>query len=178
MHDDRRSLLKALLAAIPAAAVSPHSFGQTPTGGIEVASGQDRFHKNRVVGVSSTTFKVAAPDTAGALFVIEQANAKHGGPPLHLHREQDEFWYVVEGNYMVEVGADRFRAGPGDCVLGPRNVAHTWAFVGDSPGRLLIAFTPAGKMQEWFERKAGQYVMDAAAYRDYGMELLGPPLSL
>ena len=52
--------------------------------------------------------------------------------------------------------------------------------VGESPGRLLIAFTPAGKIQEWFERdrKKGEYVNDEALYHAFGMELLGPPLSL
>ena len=57
---------------------------------------------------------------------------------------------------------------------------HVWAFVGESPGRLLIAYTPAGRIQEWFERdrKKGEYVNDAALYHAFGMELLGPLLSL
>jgi hypothetical protein len=52
--------------------------------------------------------------------------------------------------------------------------------VGDSPGRLLVAFTPAGKMQENFERerKPGEYTSDAEIFRAYGMELVGPPLSI
>ena len=63
---------------------------------------------------------------------------------------------------------------------GPRNIPHVWAFVGESPGRLLITYTPAGRIQEWFERdrKKGDYVNDAALYHALGMELLGPPLSL
>jgi mannose-6-phosphate isomerase-like protein (cupin superfamily) len=180
MQNERRALLKALLSAIPTAAVGRLASAQTVSSGIKVAAGQDRFKQSRVIGVSSTTFKVATPDTAGALFVIEQANTKPGGPPRHLHYDQDEFWYVLAGQYVVEVGSDRYHAEAGDCILGPRNIPHAWAFVGESPGRLLIAFTPAGKMQEWFERdrKKSEYVNDAALYRAFRMELVGAPLSL
>ena len=148
--------------------------------GIKVAAGQDRFGKTRRIGVSATTFKIAAADTAGALFVIEQANTVKGGPPRHLHHDQDELWYVLAGDYVVEIGSERHQLTPGDCILGPRRVPHAWAFVGDSPGRLLIAFTPAGKMQENFERDriAGEYRSDAEMFRAYGMELVGPPLSI
>jgi quercetin dioxygenase-like cupin family protein len=177
---ERRSFFKALLATIPALAVGRFAPAQTVSSGVKVAAGQDRFNKSRAIGVSSTTFKVATPDTAGALFVMEQSNKSPGGPPRHLHPDQDEFWYVLAGDYVVEVGSDRYRAQSGDCILGPRNIPHAWAFVGESPGRLLIAFTPAGRMQEWFERdrKKGEYVNDAALYHAFGMELLGPPLSL
>jgi mannose-6-phosphate isomerase-like protein (cupin superfamily) len=180
MQNERRSLLKMLLSAIPAAAVGKLAPAQTVSSGIKVVAGQDRFNKSRSIGVSSTTFKVATPDTAGALFAMEQANTKPGGPPRHLHYDQDEFWYVLAGEYVFEVGSDQYRVQAGDCVLGPRKVPHAWAFVGESPGRLLIAFTPAGKIQEWFERdrKKGEYVNDAALYHAFGMELLGPPLSL
>src|SRR5262245_45684667 len=91
-------------------------------GGIIVAAGEDRFHVKRGVGVSSTTFKVSSGDTQRSLFAMEQANdpAKHGGPPLHLHKEADELWYVLAGEYVIEVNGEQFRARPGDCVLGPR----------------------------------------------------------
>lgn len=64
--------------------------------------------------------------------------------------------------------------------LPPREIPHAYAFVGPaSRGRVLIGFTPAGKMQEYFElpRTPGAYVADAALYHVYGMELLGPLLS-
>jgi quercetin dioxygenase-like cupin family protein len=97
-----------------------------------------------------------------------------------LHHEQDEFWYVILGEYLFQVGSERYRAQAGDCLLGPRNVPHAYAFVGSSTGRVLISFTPAGKIQEYFERPRtpGVYVADADLYRAYGMELLGEPLSL
>lgn len=191
MHPSgRRRFIADLFVAVPAlpllarnARPGPRGDDQPPArpaaAGVLVTAGDDRFHTARAVGVSATTFKVAAEDTRHALFAMEQANAKHGGPPLHVHHDVDEFWYVTAGEYVVEVGGRQFRAGPGDCVLGPRGVPHRWAFVGNTPGRMLITFTPAGRMEEWFElpRAPGAYMTpDPALFRRFGMELLGPPL--
>ena len=98
---------------------------------------------------------------------VEQANSVKGGPPRHLHYDQDELWYVLDGDYVVEIGSERHLLKPGDCILGPRRIPHAWAFVGDTRGRLLIAFTPAGKMQENFERnrKPGEYRSDAEIFQ-------------
>lgn len=176
----RRRFVAAVTAAFSGLALPSWARAAAQAAGIKVAAGQDRFGKARQIGVSATTFKVAGADTAGSLFVMEQANSVKGGPPRHLHHEQDEVWYVLAGEYVVEIGAERHLLKPGDCILGPRRIPHAWAFVGDTPGRLLIAFTPAGKMQENFERdrKAGEYRSDAEVFRAYGMELVGPPLEI
>lgn len=66
-------------------------------------------------------------------------------------------------------------------MLGPRKIAHTWAFAGETPGRLLIAYAPAGKMEAFFgvrDRHGGTYSNDAEEARAFGMELLGPPLAV
>ena len=184
---ERRRFLVNLLAAIPALRLSARGASltstepgalQEPAGGILVASGEDRFHATRAIGVSSTTFKVSAGDTRHSLFAMEHHSTIHGGPPLHVHREADEFWYVLAGEYVIEVGGQQFQARGGDCVLGPRGVPHRWAFVGQSPGRLLITFTPAGRMEDFFgrPRTSNAYADDPALYQRFGMELLGPPL--
>jgi mannose-6-phosphate isomerase-like protein (cupin superfamily) len=175
---ERRDFIAALMAV---QAYMLHA-QQQPASGVPVyvAAGKDRFNKDRAIGVSSTSFKIATKDTNGGIFMMEQSNHVKGGPPRHLHDEQDEWWYVIEGEYIVEIGTDRFDLKPGDCAVGPRNVPHAWAFIGQPAGRLLVGFVPAGRMQEWFERdrKPGTYVNDAELYRSFGMELLGPPLTL
>jgi quercetin dioxygenase-like cupin family protein len=100
-----------------------------------------------------------------------------------LHHNEDEWLYVIEGEYIAEIGSERFLLKPGDSLLGPREMPHAWAFVGDTPGRMLIAFAPANKMEAFFRDnekrfKDGKYLNDAQVYHAYGMELLGPPLSL
>ena len=118
---------------------------------------------------------------------MEQSNRKRGGPPRHLHHNEDELFYALEGEYIVEVGAERFFLKAGDCVLGPRGIPHVWAFVGDSAGRLLISFAPAGKMEAFFNErekpgiKPGAYAStpsDATLLQAFGMELIGPPIKL
>ena len=138
-------------------------------------------------GLSSTTYKVLTSDTAGDLFVMEQLNRRKGGPSRHIHHHEDELFFCLEGQYVVEVGDNRSVLNPGDCVLGPRGIAHAWAFSGEATGRMLISFAPAGKMEAFFARretsgiKPGEYAStkaDAALLREYGMELVGPPIPL
>ena len=106
---------------------------------------------------------------------------RQGGPPRHLHHDVDELFFSLEGEYIVEVGSDRFQLKPGDCVLGPREIPHAWAFAGGLSGRLLISFAPAGRMEAFFNErenrgiKPGAYTT-AEFMRAFGMELLGPPL--
>lgn len=176
----RRFFLATLPVALEALWSARNSPQDSTSAGVRVAADEDRFGKSRSIGTNVTTFKVAEADTKGALFMMEQHSNKPGGPPLHLHHDQDEFWYVVSGDYVFQVGSERYHAQAGDCLVGPRGIAHAYAFVGKSSGRVLIGFTPAGKMEEYFElpRTPGAYVADAALYHTYGMELVGPPLSI
>jgi quercetin dioxygenase-like cupin family protein len=84
---------------------------------------------------------------------LEQSNHKKGGPGRHLHHKEDELVYALEGEYIVEVGAERSSLKAGDCVLGPRRIPHAWAFVADLAGRLLRSFAPAGKMEAFFNER-------------------------
>ncbi|WP_419825680.1 cupin domain-containing protein [Sphingomonas sp.] len=151
-----------------------------------VSSGDDREGRKHQIGVSATTYKVVTSDTRGDLFVIEQANQRRGGPPLHVHQGEDELFYVLEGEYLVQVGDKRFSLNTGDCVLGPRGVPHAWAYAGSTIGRLLLSYAPAGKMEAFFNAweqlgfTPGGYSKekDAALLRFYGMERIGPPIQL
>jgi quercetin dioxygenase-like cupin family protein len=146
---------------------------------IRVLAGEDRFGAYRGLGVSAVQFKLIVPD--GSLFVIENTFHAKGGPARHLHHAQDEWFYALEGTFVLEVGAARYTLNPGDSVLAPRGVPHVWAFTGPASGRILIAFTPAGQMEGFFRVVTQSNAMapqDPALWRAYGMELVGPPLSL
>ena len=114
-----------------------------------VAAGEDRFGEQRGLGISAIAFKVMPADSGG-LLILENTFRAKGGPARHLHYDQDEWFYAVEGEFMVEVGADKASLTPGDSLLAPRGMPHVWAYVGDSRGRMLIAFMPAGKMEAFF----------------------------
>lgn len=147
---------------------------------MRVAAGADRFGEHRGLGISIISFKVVASDSSG-LFVLENTFHAKGGPARHLHYEQDEWFYNAEGEFVLEVGSERFTLKPGDSVLAPRRVPHVWAHVGDGRGRMLITFMPAGQMEAFFREVTKANAMppqDPALWRAHGMELLGPPLEI
>src|SRR5689334_5199291 len=116
---------------------------------LRVAAGEDRFGEQRGLGVSSIAFKVCPQDARG-LFIIENTFHARGGPARHLHYDQDEWFYAIEGEFLFEVGQERIKLQPGDSLLAPRQVPHVWAYVGEGRGRILITFMPAGRMEAFF----------------------------
>jgi mannose-6-phosphate isomerase-like protein (cupin superfamily) len=150
-----------------------------------VPAGRDRFRGRRQIRFTRTAIdiKVSALDSDGGLSVAEITSLHKGGPARHLHHEQDEWFYVVGGEYVIEVGGERYEAGPGDSVLAPRKVAHVWAHVGEGTGRLIAALQPAGEIEAFFEdvAKLGtgpEREELLRAFSSHGMELAGPPLSI
>lgn len=145
-----------------------------------IAAGHDRYGEQRGLGVSVIAFKVTPRDRDGVL-ILENVFHARGGPARHLHYEQDEWFYAVEGEFLIEVGEERFTMRAGDSLLAPRRVPHVWAHVGDGRGRMLISFMPAGQMEDFFREVTQANAMppqDPALWRAHGMELLGPPLAI
>jgi mannose-6-phosphate isomerase-like protein (cupin superfamily) len=64
--------------------------------------------------------------------------------PLHLHTQEDEYSFVLEGRMGALLGDDVVEAGPGDLVFKPRNQWHTFWNAGDEPCRILEIIAPAG----------------------------------
>jgi mannose-6-phosphate isomerase-like protein (cupin superfamily) len=152
---------------------------------VYVPAGGDRFRSKREIQFTRTVidFKVSTLDTLGGLTVTEITSFDKGGPARHLHHEQDEWFYVVEGEYVIEVGEKRYELGPGDSVLGPRKVAHVWAYVGEGTGRQIATLQPAGEIEAFFDNLATlgsspEPEVLRRAFSSYGLELIGPPLPI
>jgi mannose-6-phosphate isomerase-like protein (cupin superfamily) len=181
----RRAFLEGALA-IPLAGAALAQVGRPVPDRqtVHLVAGQDRFGRHRkVFGLLPMDVKVAGADTGGGLLAIEQVDDRPGGPPRHVHHSQEEWFFVLEGEYVIEVGAERFELASGDSVLAPRGVPHVWAHTGPGIGRLLIGFQPAGEMEAFFAAAtqlegipAGPEL--AQLFREHGMELLGPPLAI
>jgi mannose-6-phosphate isomerase-like protein (cupin superfamily) len=160
----RRSFLRAAAAAVPASAlgnlIAPPALGAQLA--IRVAStdihpvpaGEDRFGMLHSLGFSQLAFKVGAEETGGNLFVIEHRNLAPGGPPLHMHLNQEEWFYVMEGRVAFVVGDKKLTLKPGESILAPRRIPHTFSSV-EGQSHLLIAFAPAGRMEEYFRDAKG-----------------------
>ena len=186
---DRRAFLLSSLAAAPLAACAPAALVSNPPSalggqGIHTAAGQDRLGSPKtVLGGLRIDGKVLPDDSGGALYIIEHSDHAKGGPARHFHHEQDEWFYVLEGAYRIEVGDERRDVGPGDSVFAPRRVPHVWAPTGEGIGRLLIAFPPAGRMESFLAAlaQAGSAPSPEVLrplFAAHGMTVVGPPLAV
>jgi len=152
--------------------------------GFSVAAGDDRFGEQIKLGGGPIDCKVSARDTDGAMCVFEFTGGSAG--PRHLHYDQDEWIYVIDGELDFQVGDKRLRLGAGESAFLPRKVAHAWSCIGSRPGKIINIYQPAGKMEEFF-REVGKFrtppIHEALSLDEmhhffdaHGMELLGPPL--
>lgn len=134
------------------------------------------------------TVKASAETTGGRVAVIEHLAPRGAGSPLHVHRDEDEWFYVLEGEVTFWVGGSVTVAPARSFVFGPRGIPHTFE-VTSSEARFLLVAEPAGF--EGFMRALSVPAttiglppasvqppdperMMAAASR-YGIEILGPP---
>ena len=128
------------------------------------------------------TFKARGEQTGGALTVLENTIVAGEGPPLHVHADEDEAWYVLEGDLRFRLGAELQRAPAGTFVFVPRGTPHCFQNVAEHPARILVMFTPSG-MERFFDAFAD--LPDGAAGPQafgrigsgVGMEVIGPPLA-
>jgi quercetin dioxygenase-like cupin family protein len=177
----RRDFLKSATAFLPAAGLDPMALARLPGADaphetMVIGAGKDRLGESHSRGYSSILFKVLPRETSNGLFVIEHMNLVNGGPPLHRHLHQEEYFYVISGEVRFAVGDQRLTLHAGDSILGPRGIPHTFAAVEGKPGHMLISFSPAGKMEEFLRDTAVPHppVQDAEFWRRYEMELVGP----
>jgi quercetin dioxygenase-like cupin family protein len=132
----------------------------------------------------SVSIKVSGSQTEGRIAIVEGFVSPGAGPILHLHHSQNESWYVLDGDFLFQVGDQKFRVHPGGTVFGPRGVPHAFRCVGKTQGKMLLAFDPAGQIEAFFAEIAKPGVDAGAGRHDekeiirrYGMEFVGPPLS-
>jgi quercetin dioxygenase-like cupin family protein len=91
-----------------------------------------------------TVVKASAKQTGNAFGLIENLAPVGAGSPYHVHRSEDETFYVLEGQLEFISGERRLVGGPGSYVFLPRDIPHGFRVVGTSPARFLILVTPGG----------------------------------
>ncbi|MFF4364497.1 cupin domain-containing protein [Streptomyces sp. NPDC001594] len=134
--------------------------------------------------------KAAGTQTRGRLTVAEFLNPAGFAPPLHRHLDEDEMFYVLSGTVRFRCDGEELAAGPGDFVLLPVGLPHTFVVGSEEPLRCLQITTPAGF--EDFAMDAGAPArerrlpapgpIDPAALGHtaarHHIEILGPPPSI
>ena len=162
------------------------SFFMRTKEGFKVSGGEARFGEHfKMKGVTLNTLdtKISGTDTDNDLAVFEQTGlTPNGGPPLHIHPFQDEWFYVIEGEYHFQVGNNKYEMKSGDTIFLPRNLQH--AFIQRSEkGKMIVSYLPAGKMEaffkatdKWTSPPSKEEI--AKVFADHDMKVVGPPLTI
>jgi mannose-6-phosphate isomerase-like protein (cupin superfamily) len=96
------------------------------------------------------TFLVTGAQSDGAYFIFEAIVPPGAGPPPHIHRREQETYYLLEGTLDIIVGEKRLKASKGDFVHTPPGTVHTFRNAGNVPARMLVVCSPAG-LEKYFE---------------------------
>lgn len=82
--------------------------------------------------------KITSDMSGGTLFAAVQIGPPGSGVPLHIHHNDDEFFFLIEGRLRMLVGDDRFDMAVGDTVMLPKGTPHAFAIIGEQPARFLV----------------------------------------
>ncbi len=109
------------------------------TAGRLVRHGEGEVHP--VMG-DPMRFIVTAADTGGAYALAEQTVRPGNGAPPHIHHNEDETFYILDGEFEAVVNGTLHRLGQGDFVHAPRGAVRSFRNAGPRDGRLLIHHCP------------------------------------
>lgn len=135
-------------------------------------------------------FLATAEDTDNAYALFHATVPPGGGPPLHVHHNEDERFDILTGRLRFRLDDTELEADPGDSLLARRNVPHAFFNDTDEPATMLIHVTPGGMEQMFHE--FGKVVVSPDAVPEpvtqkhiekiievtkrYGIDVLGPPI--
>jgi mannose-6-phosphate isomerase-like protein (cupin superfamily) len=152
--------------------------------GIIVEAGKDRYQEELLIMGGRFDCKVSAKDTDGDLCIYDTIREEKGGPAFHFHYKQDEWFYIIKGEFIVKIGEDTFSLKEGDTAFAPRMIPHAFAKVSAGTGQMLVLFQPAGSMEDFFlqmSKISATIIQDQQhvlkdLYKTHGLEVVGPPL--
>ena len=131
----------------------------------------------------------ATKEETGDWSLIDWLMPAGSSPPTHIHRDEDEAFYVMEGRAPFYLDDEPFEGGPGSFVFLPRGVKHTFQVDPSGPARFMIVTSPEGNFEK-FIREMGtpaqsltlppleeplDEVRLAATMAKYDMDVVGPP---
>lgn len=135
------------------------------------------------------TVLASSEETGGRFGLLEILSPKGAEPPRHIHHNEDETFYVMEGEVTFYIGDDVYEATPGTFVYGPRGVPHSFVFETDVV-RMHTIVAPGGAEEHFRDERYSEPAEaltlppeagppDVAALAEdlarYGIEIVGPP---
>ena len=97
------------------------------------------------------TLKLTCRETGGEYIVYEVVTPPGVGVPLHVHRHEDEFFRVLDGEFEFQLDQHIQKVTPGAMVTFPRNIPHAFRNVGTKPGRTFWTVMPGANFEKFFE---------------------------
>ena len=146
-----------------------------------IRKGEDK--KTIMIGPDPWSFRITGADIDGRFDFIEATITHLQGPPLHLHHEQDDTFFVLEGILTVQVDDELFDLHAGDLVCAPKGVPHTFANVGKDPVRVINIMTPGGfdrVMEDYASLPVGRpdpQVLEELAHK-HKLAFVGPSIPM
>jgi len=131
------------------------------------------------LGNFEMSVKATGEQTSGGFALLEAAEPPGFGPPMHIHHDAAEAFYVLEGEYHVFLEEREYACPSGSFIYVPAGIKHGFR-VGAVPSRKLNLYTPAGMVGYFDELSAAIKADDADPARvdeiaaRYAMELIGP----
>jgi len=131
------------------------------------------------LGNFEMSLKATAEETAGAFTLLEAAEPPNFGPPLHIHNNAAEAFYVLEGEYHIFLDDHEFACPAGSFIFIPAGIRHAFR-VGAAHSRKLNLYTPAAMVGYFDQLSAAIKDGDADSgrldeiARRHGMEVIGP----
>jgi len=182
----RRNFMLTTLASIPMVVFAKvkTAVNLRANKGFKINAGEARFgtqYKMKGVTQNTLDIKISGKDTDNDVAVFEQTGlTPNGGPPLHIHPYQDEWFYIVEGEYLFQVGEDKYELKTGDTIFLPRQVPHAFIQLTEK-GKMIVSYLPSGKMEAFFA-VTDKWTMPptkqqiAKVFADHDMQVVGAPL--
>lgn len=176
---NRRTLLFAFGVTSVTALVSARA---ATAGSVVVAkTGENRFSFGSAAQAQASPCKLTSEDTQGACTIFEMNAPPRSGPFLHVHHREDEWYYVLSGEFLFKAGSEEHHLTNGGSIWLPRGVPHVWANTAATDGKLILVCQPGG-FEKFFD-EIGNVPMDKKSpetmrnlMAKYGMEMLGPPI--
>ncbi|WP_164658521.1 cupin domain-containing protein [Tropicibacter sp. Alg240-R139] len=134
-------------------------------------------------GAITLRILLTGDQTGGSMEVFEDIVQPGIGPGRHIHLNQDETFFFLEGQFDVEIDGKLHHMTPGDVAFIPRGTVHAFKNVGNTPGRLRYIFSPALQVEAMFRAFHAALTADALTPDEmariakvHGQEFVGPPL--
>lgn len=172
----RRNFLSTAVLSIPAISFAGNGFWNqiattfNPIKGFFIKSTESRFvGEQKLMQDDLLRCVISNKDSNGEMLLgttMPNALRFKGGPPLHIHKEQDEIFFVVSGEFLIQLDKEIFMAKAGDAAFIPRGTPHTFANPHENnPGSLISIHIPGSdEMEAYFKTIAsGKFPEETSA---------------